>query len=397
MIDVSKSVAAFEAFHELQKGGALTNEPELPVMNLHSEQSDPKFSVLIVNYNYARFLPEAIDSVLEQSYQNFEIVICDDGSEDDSPQVIAGYVQKDPLRIHPVFKKNGGVGSALNAAYRSARGEIIAILDADDRFAPEKLARVAEQFSSSDNVGLVVNRMVKFGSSGEMTGLIPQIGALDQGWIRDKMLRSGGHWSFAPASGISLSRRCADGVFPIPEQEFRTEADSYIFTQAPLFWEVRALSEPLSYYRLHTNNVTSSELIDARYADKIVDGIQRMNSALARTAKVNRLPVPSIGDNPTYAEMTFLRDYLDSAQRGRTFSNLFGFWRAAFRCQTADRLRWRLKPAVMTLIALLPVGIGSRLIQMIYLPTGTRQRLARIRLFWERRILLILSRTSNHT
>src|SRR5688572_166602 len=68
----------------------------------------PLVSVLIVNYNYEHFLSDAIESVLKQTYQNFEIVICDDGSKDNSRELISEYARKD-ARVKPIFKENGGV------------------------------------------------------------------------------------------------------------------------------------------------------------------------------------------------------------------------------------------------------------------------------------------------
>jgi len=88
-------------------------------------------SVVINNYNYARFLRQAIDSALAQSYAA-EVVVVDDGSSDDSVQVIQSYGDK----IRPVLKTNGGQGSAFNAGFAAARGDIIVLLDSDDYFSP---------------------------------------------------------------------------------------------------------------------------------------------------------------------------------------------------------------------------------------------------------------------
>jgi glycosyltransferase involved in cell wall biosynthesis len=342
----------------------------------------PLASVLVVNYNYERFLPEAIHSVLEQTYDNYEIVICDDGSTDGSRDVIESFRARLPERVVPVLKENGGVGSALNAAFDASRGDVICLLDADDRFFPTKIARVVDAFRADPRAVMVVNRMVKVDSEGEVSGLIPQVGELDSGWIRDDMLASGGHWSFAPASGISLTRSCAQRIFPIPEL-FRTEADAYLFTQAPLWGGVNAISEPLSYYRLHASNVTSVQHIDFRYADRIVKGIERMMSALQESARARNLRVPQITDNPTYAEMTLLRDFYAKGPTSVLLRDLRLFWRSAYRCRSADRLRWRLKPLVLSALLLLPRSYADKLVQALYLPTPARDLYARWRI-WRR-------------
>src|SRR6188474_3407037 len=94
-------------------------------------------SVIIDNYNYGRFLREAIDSALGQTYPRVEVIV-DDGSTDDSRAVIAAYGD----RVVPVLKENGGQASAFNAGFAASRGELICFLDSDDAFKPEKVAAV---------------------------------------------------------------------------------------------------------------------------------------------------------------------------------------------------------------------------------------------------------------
>src|SRR6266852_6280716 len=78
---------------------------------------NPLISLLTANYNYARYLGEAIESALGQTYTNFELIVCDDGSTDNSCEVAEHYVRRDP-RVRLVRKQNGGQVSATNAAYR---------------------------------------------------------------------------------------------------------------------------------------------------------------------------------------------------------------------------------------------------------------------------------------
>src|SRR5256886_12063249 len=100
----------------------------------------PLVSILINNYNYGRFLREAIDSALRQTYTNTEVIVVDDGSTDDSRPIIAGYGS----RIVPVLKENGGQASAFNAGFAVSKGQWICFLDSDDFFAPAKAQAIAD-------------------------------------------------------------------------------------------------------------------------------------------------------------------------------------------------------------------------------------------------------------
>src|SRR5947207_15525858 len=94
-------------------------------------------SVIINNYNYGRFLREAIDSALNQTYKNIEVIVVDDGSTDGSREIIESYEN----RIRPLFKKNGGQISAINVAFEATHGSVILVLDADDTLFPPALDR----------------------------------------------------------------------------------------------------------------------------------------------------------------------------------------------------------------------------------------------------------------
>ena len=101
----------------------------------------PLVSVVIPNYNGERFVEKTLKSVLDQTYQYFEIIVVDDASTDASPSIIQGFADRDP-RIRLIrLKKNGGVSNARNTGIREARGEYIALLDNDDLWTPDKLER----------------------------------------------------------------------------------------------------------------------------------------------------------------------------------------------------------------------------------------------------------------
>ncbi|HFE67167.1 MAG TPA: glycosyltransferase [Chloroflexi bacterium] len=112
-------------------------------------------SVVIPAYNQGHFLGEAIESVLAQTHPDFEILVVDDGSTDDTAVVAQSYT--DP-RVRYIYKENGGLSSARNAGLRQAAGEYISYLDSDDCFLPAKLARLVGELEANPQVGLVAGQ-----------------------------------------------------------------------------------------------------------------------------------------------------------------------------------------------------------------------------------------------
>ena len=111
----------------------------------------PRVSIIMPTFNLAPFLPAAIDSALAQTYTDYEIVVADDGSTDETPAVLAAYAGK----IISVVQENRGVASARNLALARASGELIAYLDADDMWYPQKLERQVAHLDAHPEHGLV--------------------------------------------------------------------------------------------------------------------------------------------------------------------------------------------------------------------------------------------------
>jgi glycosyltransferase involved in cell wall biosynthesis len=100
-----------------------------------SENGQPLVSVIIPNYNHTRFIPGAIQSVLAQTYSRYEIIVVDDGSTDDSREVVARFGEK----VRYIWQENQGLAGARNTGIRAAGGELIGLLDADDEWHPNYL------------------------------------------------------------------------------------------------------------------------------------------------------------------------------------------------------------------------------------------------------------------
>jgi len=102
-------------------------------------------SIIINNYNYDRFLPQAINSAINQTYPHTEIIVVDDGSTDNSRDIIAGYgdsVARPRNRIIPIFQANGKQAAAFNSGFAKSQGDIIIFLDSDDYLFPHAVAQI---------------------------------------------------------------------------------------------------------------------------------------------------------------------------------------------------------------------------------------------------------------
>lgn len=125
----------------------------------------PKVSVTMPCYNCAESVGRALESLIAQTYGDFEIVVVDDGSTDDTARVLAQYARRDS-RIRVISREHGGVIQAANAAIEAARGEYIARMDADDESLPDRLAAQAGFLDANPDIGLVGCR-IRFGGCRE--------------------------------------------------------------------------------------------------------------------------------------------------------------------------------------------------------------------------------------
>lgn len=123
--------------------------------------SAPLVSVIIPCYNYATYIPETLESLIAQTYANWEAIVVDDGSKDDSAAVVKRYTDLD-FRIRYHHQTNGGLSAARNAGLRLAQGKYLQLLDADDFIAPTKLAYQVASLEADPSITLVYGDTYNF-------------------------------------------------------------------------------------------------------------------------------------------------------------------------------------------------------------------------------------------
>jgi glycosyltransferase involved in cell wall biosynthesis len=210
--------------------------------------SDHLVSIAINNFNYGRFVGDAIESALAQRYPHVEVIVVDDGSTDDSHRVIERYRD----RVVTLYKENGGMASTHNAAFERAGGDVVIFLDADDTLLPSAAEQAAR--GATAGVSKVHWPMWVIDAEGRRSHVEPDE-ALPEGDLRELVLERGPYsHRVAHMSGNAWSRGFLETALPMPEETFRTGTDSYLSTLAPLEGAVRAVREPQAQYRIHGRN-----------------------------------------------------------------------------------------------------------------------------------------------
>jgi hypothetical protein len=214
--------------------------------------SQPLVSVLIANYNYARFVPTALESLLNQSYPNWEAIVCDDGSTDNSVEVIENFCKQDS-RIHLIRKANGGQNSAYNACYEKASGEIICLLDADDVFGIQKIQKVVAAFRLNPEAGLCNHFCQVIDAAGTPLP-VTMHRFFDSGWLAEKALSRGACVYVPITSCMAFRREVGELLFPVTPLQER-DLDGYLAMVAQFLAQFCVIDEKLSDYRIHGNNM----------------------------------------------------------------------------------------------------------------------------------------------
>jgi glycosyltransferase involved in cell wall biosynthesis len=245
--------------------------------------AEPLVSILVSNYNYARYIGESIQSALEQTYCNIELIVCDDGSTDESVRVVEEYQRKD-RRLRLICKANGGQASGFNAAFAASRGEIICLLDSDDRFLAHKIERIVADFQAHPDAGFGVHRVIRMSADLRRQGVWPMSAPLPSGWYGSRLLQDGGILPYMPpTSGLSLRRDVAQRIFPLPlEAPLVSCPDQLITRLAPLLTNVTREDEALSEYRLHGGNNYGPDRVTAASFQRELDYCEALWGAQKR-------------------------------------------------------------------------------------------------------------------
>jgi glycosyltransferase involved in cell wall biosynthesis len=289
--------------------------------------SSIRLSIVVDNYNYARYLPESIDAALAVRWPNKEVLVVDDGSVDDSRAVIESYGD----RVRALFKENGGQNSAANLAFAHSSGDVVMFCDADDLLYDSVGEAVMERWHPG--VSKVQFGQYKIDDNGTRIG--PAWPVFSERntpeWARQTIARNG-YYDTPPTSGNAWSRRFLEQVFPLPTKRPQDPGrwgmwfDDYLNTLAPFFGEVVSLTTPQGSYRIHGSNAAGGRSFSAHYiADLCTEETlrtQAVNEILSKLPGAPRVDIERFTDHMKH-RLIFKRLLAGDYRYGDSTARLF--------------------------------------------------------------------------
>lgn len=287
--------------------------------------TNPQITVAIPAYNAMKYLPETLDSVLQQTYQDFEVIIVNDGSTDEIETWFERI--KDP-RIKLISQANKGLAGARNTGVTQAIGEYIALLDADDIWETTKLEKQIRILENKPEIGLVYTWASLIDEKGKLIGKIHQWNAEGQIW--EQLLASN---PIKPSS-VLIRRDCFDRVGMFDENLRSYIEDWDMWLRLAKDYAFGVVNEPLLYYRERSSSVSKNWEAMKRSFEIVIE------KAFAE-APVHLMPVKNISyslaylhlalqglqsENPNFETIEYFRNLAVSYNPRLRFS--WSYWRS---------------------------------------------------------------------
>ena len=210
--------------------------------------NNPRVSVIIPTYNRAHLLAQAIDSVLAQTFRDWELIVVDDGSTDNSAERVKAV---DDARLHYLRQSHRGIGAAMNAGLATTRGEYIARLDSDDLWLPEFLQTQTQVLDRQPDIGLVYARAVGRDSAGKalsyVLGIPPR--------YPPDSFKSMVYDDCTCNITVLVRKACLDRVGPYDES-LHAHEDWDIWLRVARHYSFAFTDQVLAVFRRHGGNIT---------------------------------------------------------------------------------------------------------------------------------------------
>lgn len=210
--------------------------------------SHPKVSIIIPTFNGSRYLTQTIDSVLNQTFKNFEVIVVDDGSTENISTILSSYSKQ----INYIYKKRTGPAATRNAGIILSKGEYVALLDHDDIWLPEKLEIEVEFLNNNPQCGLVYTYPRLIDSEGKIIEHEPP-SHFPCGSVFIDFLKRNRITTF---SATMIRKKVFDSLGFLDERKEVMTCDDYdMWLRITDFFEIQFSPKRTVYYRLHDNNL----------------------------------------------------------------------------------------------------------------------------------------------
>lgn len=293
--------------------------------------ASPLVSVIIPTYNSSEFIRETLESVFAQTYKNLEIIMVDDGSRDDTREILATYSD----RVRWVAQDNAGPAAARNHGISLAQGELICFLDSDDLWEPNKLEQQVRFFLGHPEYGLISTEMSTFNETGVLRSRVKaDIYHIKNGRVMRDLLF--GNW--IQTSGVMVRKQCIDEVGGFTVEKGLWGEDWILWMQIAARHPIYFLEEPLAKIRQRSQSF-SHHAPDAQFW------------SLFRALEILADTIPELQTDPSLVRAAAARICFVRARRDAHAGDLeaarkkiaYGLWRSPMNLQL-----WALRVACMS-------------------------------------------------
>jgi glycosyltransferase involved in cell wall biosynthesis len=336
----------------------------------------PSMAIVVINHNYDCYLASAIGSALAQTHPAAEVIVVDDGSIDESRDVIAGFAD----RVRAVLQKNRGGTEATNAGFAVSTSEVVLFLDADDALHPDALKEIAARWRSG--LAKAQFQLAMVDESGRaLGGLVPNSPTeLSSEELRRRFLATA-LYPWPPTSGNAYHRSYLEKMMPLGSLFSPNSSDSLLNVVAPLYGDILFIRKVLGYYRLHGRNISNPlAAAPARLLRETRLLADALNHLEAHAKRLGVALAPDIREHITLLERRLTLTRVGGERFHPADRPLPLLWAAARKlalsegplARHAAHLLW------LTAVAILPKPLARRLVELRFIVPGRPAPIMRV-------------------
>ena len=225
------------------------------------EISKPLVTVIVPAYNHEYYIRDCLCSIVSQTYTNMQVIVIDDGSKDNTENIIREFINENDAKIEFISKENEGLCKTLNRGLNMARGKYVAFLASDDMWLPERIEKQVLFMEKNENIGMIFSDAYfmrdKEASNNKYTEYRPIIRNCFTNSIQSRSIYEALLYeNFIPALTVLVRRECFSRVGHFDTSLKYEDYDMWLRISKE--YQTAFIDEPLAYYRVHGNNISNN-------------------------------------------------------------------------------------------------------------------------------------------